>query len=192
VKGVNAMDDQRCVECASSKLYARSRCQTCYGRHRRELKRAGEFAPLLIIGAPLDRLMMRTEPGPNDCLLYIGTLNNGGYGQIMVDGSQMLAHRAAYRLQVGPIPDGMVLDHTCHNRDASCLGGRACLHRRCVNVAHLEPVSGAENTRRGRTWAINGTKTHCPSGHPYDEANTHVCGGRRYCRACNRALKAAS
>ena len=180
---------RRCIECGSLKFYARERCQTCYGRYRRRLKRSGEFTLVLVHGMPLQRLMSRTEPGPNGCLLYTGTLSKQGYGQISVNGAQTLAHRAIYELTVGPIPDGMFLDHTCHNRDASCLGGDACQHRRCINVAHLEPVTGAENTRRGKGWAINGTKTHCPQGHPYDTQNTHVYDGRRYCRACNRAIK---
>lgn len=134
--------------------------------------------------------MERTKPGPGDCLLYTGYITNKGYGQISVDGIQKLAHRAIYELTVGPIPDGMDLDHTCHNEDASCMGGDDCIHRRCINTEHLEPVTGAENTRRGKSWAINGTKTHCPQGHPYDAENTHVYDGRRYCRACNRAIRA--
>lgn len=133
--------------------------------------------------------MARSAASPNGCLLYTGTLNNRGYGQISVDGAPMLAHRAIYELTAGPIPDGMALDHTCHNQDASCMGGDSCLHRRCINVEHLEPVTGAENTRRGKSWAINGTKTHCPQGHPYDITNTHLYDGRRYCRACNREIR---
>jgi len=182
--------ERRCIECGSTKFYARERCQTCYGRYRRRLRRAGEFTLILVHGVPLQRLTERTEPGPDGCLLYTGTLNNRGYGMLSVNGTQMLAHRAMYELTVGPIPDGMNVDHTCHNRDATCLGGDTCLHRRCINIEHLEPVTGAENTRRGKSWAINGTKTHCPQGHPYDRDNTHVWNGRRYCRACNNALKA--
>lgn len=186
------MEERRCIECSSSKFYARDRCQTCYGRYRRRQRRSGGFTLLLTRGAPLERLESRMAPGPGGCLLYTGTLNNMGYGQIGVDGSTRLAHRAIYELQVGPIPAGMFLDHTCHNQDRACLGGPSCLHRRCINVDHLEPVTGAENTRRGKSWAINGAKRHCPQGHPYDEENTHVYDGRRYCRACNRAQKAAS
>jgi hypothetical protein len=182
-------EERRCLECQSPNFYARGRCQTCYGRYRRRLRRAGEFALILVRGVPLQRLTSKTEPGPNGCLLYTGTLNNRGYGQISVDGTPTLAHRAMYELKVGPIPDGMFLDHTCHNRDAACMGGATCLHRRCVNVEHLEPVTGAENTRRGKSWAINGTKTHCPQGHSYDDENTHVWNNRRYCRACNRAVR---
>lgn len=180
---------RRCIECRSTDFYARGRCQTCYGRYRRKLKRSGEFTLILVHGLPLQRLMARMEPGPDGCLLYTGTLNNVGYGQISVSGTPALAHRAMYELTVGAIPDGLFLDHTCHNRDAFCMGGPTCLHRRCINVDHLEPVTGAENTRRGKTWAINGTKTQCPQGHFYDEENTHVWNGHRYCRACNRAIQ---
>lgn len=180
-----------CIECESPKFYARGRCQTCYGRWRRQQKRAGSFTLVLVHGAPLEKLTERSEPGPDGCVLYTGLITNRGYGQISVDGTQKLAHRAIYELKVGPIPDGLFLDHICHNRDASCLGGDTCLHRRCINVDHLEPVTSAENTRRGKGWAINGLKTHCPQGHPYDEANTHVYDGRRYCRPCNRAIHRA-
>jgi hypothetical protein len=188
VSAARGSQGRSCIECGSGKYYARERCQTCYGRYRRRLKRTGEFVLVTIHGMPLERLAERTEPGPDGCLLYTGCVTSRGYGQISVDGIQKLAHRAIYELTVGPIPDGMDLDHTCHNRDASCMGGDDCRHRRCINVEHLEPVTGAENTRRGKSWAINGTKTHCPQGHPYDRENTYVYDGRRYCRACNRAI----
>lgn len=184
--------ERRCIECGSAKFYARDRCQTCYGRWRRKAKNAGEFTPVLVHGVPLERLTARTVAGPNGCLLYTGTLNNRGYGQITVDGVQKLVHRAIYELTVGPIPDGMNLDHTCHNRDATCPGGDECTHRRCINVEHLEPVTGAENTRRGKGGANNGTKTHCTQGHPYDDVNTYVFRGRRYCRACKSDRKVAA
>jgi hypothetical protein len=190
VSPASASDGRRCTECNSTKFYARQRCQTCYGRWRRQQKRAGSFTLVVVHGAPLEKLAERTEPGPDGCVLYTGCLTTNGYGQISIDGAQKLAHRAIYELTVGPIPEGLALDHTCHNRDAACMGGDTCLHRRCINVDHLEPVTGAENTRRGKSWAINGTKTHCPQGHAYDGENTHVYDGRRYCRACNNALKA--
>lgn len=182
-------EGRRCIECRSADFYARERCQTCYGRYRKQQKRAGTFSLLVVHGSALEKLTQRTELGPGDCVLYTGCVTNKGYGQISVGGRRQLAHRAIYELTVGPIPDGMALDHTCHNRDASCMGGESCLHRRCINVEHLEPVTGAENTRRGKSWAINGTKTHCPQGHPYDDENTYLYDGRRYCRACNRAIR---
>jgi len=58
-----------------------------------------------------------------------------GYGSTRTDGSLLLAHRAVYERLVGPIPEGLELDHLCFNTS-------------CVNPAHLEPVTGAENLRR--------------------------------------------
>lgn len=88
------------------------------------------------------------------------------------------AHVVVYELLVGPVPDGLELDHLCRN-----IG--------CVNPAHLEPVTHAENVRRGHAGRVNATrqqaKTHCPAGHPYDAANTAIgTRGERKCRACHR------
>lgn len=113
---------------------------------------------------------------PDDCWLWDGSLLNG-YGQFYVGGGtgkQCGAHRAAYELFVGPIPDGYHIDHLCQTRD-------------CVHPDHLEAVTPRENILRG-TGAIaqNARKTHCPQGHPYDEENTmRINNGRsRRCRIC--------
>ena len=82
------------------------------------------------------------------------------------------AHRFAYELLIGPIPDGLQIDHLC----------RVPL---CVNVAHLEPVTNRVNTVRGKAGLRQRTKTHCPRGHAYDAANTRLYKGGRYCRACH-------
>jgi hypothetical protein len=86
-----------------------------------------------------------------------------------------LAHRVSYELLVGPIPQGLQLDHLCRNR-------------RCINPAHLEPVTSRENTMRGETVAAaNASRDHCPSGHPYSDSNTIALGkGGRKCRECDR------
>lgn len=97
-----------------------------------------------------------------------------GYGYITIAGRGRLAHRAAYELLVGPIPDGLTLDHLCR-RPA------------CVNPEHLEPVTQRENNLRApnQLTAINLAKTHCPRGHPYDEVNTyHMPNGGRDCKVC--------
>lgn len=112
------------------------------------------------------------ELGP--CWLWPGYLAKGGYAKGALGGRRGMIHRLAYELLVGPIPQGLTLDHLCRVR-------------RCVNPAHLEPVTMAENLHRGNTLpAINAAKTHCPSGHPYDVENTYVnpSTGRRTCRAC--------
>lgn len=67
-----------------------------------------------------------------------------------IDGTLTLMHIWAYKNFVGPVPEGHELDHVCHTKDPSCAGGIDCPHRRCVNPAHLEPVTHAENMLRTR------------------------------------------
>lgn len=125
--------------------------------------------------------------GPDECWTWTAA-NSHGYGYIKVDGRMQRAHRIAFEMLEGPIPDGLDLDHLCHTEaahDGECPGGPTCPHRACVNPAHLEPVDPEENYRRGIR--PNTLKTHCPKGHPYDEENTYVDKlGKRSCRACHR------
>lgn len=122
----------------------------------------------------------RTDAG---CWLWISTPGTRGYGQ-MRSAFGYTPHRFAYEIFIGPLPNGMTIEHRCHTEDAACAGGVTCPHRRCCNPTHLEPVSAEENTRRGRRWQLR--KTHCPQGHKYDEANTYVDRhGHRHCRRCN-------
>ena len=72
-----------------------------------------------------------------------------GYGRFKIRGRYYSAHRLAYEWLEGPIPEGLTLDHTCHGADALCPGGHTCRHRRCVNTAHLEPVTMTVNLARG-------------------------------------------
>lgn len=122
------------------------------------------------------------------CWLWIGGTDSTGYGQVCVDNIKRPAHCVFYELLIGPIPNGLQLDHTCH-KPISCKGGITCLHRRCVNPDHLEPVTQKENLRRGHQ--VSGlyqlAKTHCPHGHEYTPDNTRLKDGRRRsCRTCHR------
>jgi hypothetical protein len=101
-----------------------------------------------------------------------------GYGRFWVGdrktGRTAAAHRVSYQLFVGPIPDGMALDHLCRNR-------------RCVNPQHLEPVTSTENVMRGMSApAQNAGKTHCLRGHEFTPENTYLQQpkGWRQCRTC--------
>lgn len=121
------------------------------------------------------------------CWLWTAQKNQGGYGRVKVHGKSWVAHRYAYEMLVGPIPVGAVLDHTCRVRH-------------CVNPRHLEPVTHAENVRRGnggrrpgpgarksgRPRNPDGSFTHCPQEHPMSGTNLYVRpSGVRDCRKCN-------
>lgn len=80
-----------------------------------------------------DRLMPLPWTG---CWVWLGPFNRNGYGRAWFEGAREMVHRLVYRLLVGPIPDGLVLDHLCRER---------C----CANPAHMEPVTVRENTLRG-------------------------------------------
>lgn len=96
----------------------------------------------------IDRLMRYIETDANGCWLWTSVCYPTGYARLDVDGTSKRAHRLMYEESVGPIPDGLTLDHNCHNADLGCPGGYSCHHRRCVNPAHLEPVTNLENHRR--------------------------------------------
>ena len=108
------------------------------------------------------------------CWLWQRSKSIGGYGFCYSSGkyATKYVHRIAYMEYVGPIPDGLCLDHLCRVRH-------------CCNPAHLEAVTLAENLRRGEG---HGSETHCPAGHEYNPKNTHTdAGNHRHCRVCDAA-----
>lgn len=128
-------------------------------------------------------LFSKFERGnPDECWPWQGYVNAAGYGLFhLTSQRRQNAHRAVYEALVGPIPEGLVLDHLCRVRN-------------CVNPAHLEPVTNHENLMRGDTIpARNAAKTHCPQGHPYVEANIRyrmqLGSATRRCRACGKEEK---
>lgn len=131
---------------------------------------------------PLPELFWEKVDKTATCWLWTGNINHAGYGRFNYLGKRIMAHRVSYELVVGPIPEGLQIDHLCRVRN-------------CVNPSHLEPVTNAENVRRGISVppfaVINRAKTYCPQNHPYDEVNTEFRpSGRRRCRACSRAYAA--
>jgi len=136
--------------------------------------------PLAAPPSLVERIWRRIERSEG-CWLWTGQINDHGYGLICRDDRPARAHRVVYELLVEPIPEGLVLDHLCRVRH-------------CVNPAHLEVVTLAENTLRGEgPSARHARVTHCPQGHPYDEANTRrTRRGGRVCRTCHRDRERAA
>ena len=121
------------------------------------------------------RFWEKVRIAPNGCWDWIAAKGTKGYGYFRIGGRLRLAHRLAYETLIAPIPAGLESDHLCRNRA-------------CVQPDHIEPVTHLENLLRGLTLiAANVAKTHCPQGHPYDEANTYIRSrGGRECRTCHR------
>ena len=126
-----------------------------------------------------DRFLAKIVASPNGCWIWQAAIKSDGYGVFWVNGRTVRAHRFAYEMFVGPIPDGLQTDHLCRNRN-------------CVNPAHLEPVTNQENFRRGEGGKHKRDKTHCPQGHPYAGENLYVKpNGYRECRICQRTRSLA-
>lgn len=123
-----------------------------------------------------ERFWAKVGPvAPDDCWPWTAYCQPKGYGLLKVDGVMRLAHRISYLINLGPIPEGLQLDHLCRNK-------------RCVNPAHLEAVTGRQNVLRGLA-AVPAVA--CRHGHRYTTENTYVANGRQHCRACQRAASLA-
>lgn len=129
----------------------------------------------MVVGGVMDRFWSKVEK-TDGCWNWTAVKNQKGYGRFKLDGRLRSAHRVSYEMCVGPIPDGLVIDHLCRNPS-------------CVRPDHLEAVTSGENTRRGDTGKHERERTHCPRGHEYNETNTRIYKGWRHCRACDRDRK---
>lgn len=108
-----------------------------------------------------------------DCWEWTASRSPDGYGRLKVEGVAVGAHRIAYRLLVGTVPDGLTLDHLCRNRG-------------CVNPDHLEAVPRRVNNLRGfGRPAMMARQSTCPKGHPYDSLHRNGVGNR-LARTCSR------
>lgn len=136
---------------------------------------------------PLRERLMKYVRLEGECWIWTGAKDPEGYGRVNFNGhaNSELAHRVAYREFVGPIPEGLELDHLCRNPS-------------CINPKHLEPVTKSINAKRGLTGKhlrdnrYGRSKSHCPHGHPYDLLNTYFDSkGHRFCRTCHREREKA-
>lgn len=130
----------------------------------------------VVVDEKLERRFWKKADRTEDsklCWIWRGMSDPNGYGLFYIYSSKSnrkitQAHIVAYQLEVGPIPEGLVIDHF------------RCGNKPCCNPAHLEPVTLAENTRRARK-----RKPYCGRGHPHNEENSYfTADGRRSCRAC--------
>lgn len=112
------------------------------------------------------------------CHIWTGSRNVYGYGGVRVNGRHHMVHRLRYEREIGPIPEGLELDHfKCDNG----AGG-------CCNPHHCRPVTRRENQLRGKgVGARNLAKRVCPKGHPLEGDNISSyerARGNRKCRIC--------
>jgi len=115
---------------------------------------------------PIERFLARVSITDTGCWDW-----GRAYGSFKYEGCSVPAHRFAYEFFVGPILEGLEIDHLCRNP-------------RCVNPDHLEAVTHAVNLQRGLS-GILGRKRFCKRGHPLDERNTYIDPRRRRsCRKC--------
>lgn len=125
------------------------------------------------------RFWEKVANGPNGCWNWTGGRQPNGYAQFNFGGTGVLVHRYAYKELIGPLVDGLTIDHLCRNRI-------------CVNPAHLEQVTYRENIFRGSNAAVmNSKKAVCQSGHELHGGNLYIHtdrggGSHRYCRQCNK------
>jgi hypothetical protein len=137
--------------CAVDDCQRNSRVKGLCHKHYEHQRIHGTVIPKVIVGDDKARLLSKLDMcAPvqkhnahlGSCWIYTGLVNEQtGYGHFnRVGVPSLLVHRASYELFVGPIPDGLQIDHLC-------------MVRTCVRPEHLEPVTAAENTRRARAAA---------------------------------------
>lgn len=126
---------------------------------------------------PEERFWAKVDKS-GDCWIWAPGKPGAGYGHFFPGSysgaKSILAHRYAYELQHGPLPEGQHLLHKCNNR-------------RCVNPAHLQPATEQENTDNGndRTRSGSGPQAACKHGHAYTVSNTYTApNGTWFCRQC--------
>lgn len=122
----------------------------------------------------------------DDCWMWTGAKVKGGYGNFYWEGRYNSPHRLLWTWLHGAVPDGLEVDHVCHD-PAVCPGGPTCPHRRCVNPEHLALVTGKENSARTRNARLN----YCKYRHRLTPENTYDrpgWAGRRGCRTCAAEL----
>lgn len=166
--------DRQCACCSKIGTYCRDYCKSCYNR----FLKYGDPTPRMSFERPSPEQrfwkFVDQPDAKSNCWVWRGARGRKGYGHFSSHGAfpSKMAHRVAWLLLVGPIEEGLQLDHLC-------------LNKACVNPDHLEPVTNQENMRR----AVE-VRSSCRRGHPYDQVNTfYETSGKRGCRICREAAR---
>ena len=168
-------------DCERTGRLTRGMCQHHY--HRLWLR--GELGPL-VVTSPTERFTAALVLTPNGCLEWTNSTDGNGYGSIYVDGKLVKAHRFAWTLTNGPIPENLNVLHHCDNPPCCQTDPTEGYPEGHLFLGTLAD-NNADMRAKGRA-RTNGydARTHCNDGHAYDEANTRIrpVDGARECRIC--------
>lgn len=165
--------------CSISDCAKPSKTRGMCGMHAERVRKYGDpHYASVIVGDPVRRFWSKVDRrGDDECWPWLGTVLANGYGQFKIAGGSVPSHRYSYELNVGPIPDGLAIDH---------VWAFGCRRTDCVNPSHMEPVTPRENVMRSNAAsALNARKEACPRGHAYDTIVNVASGPRRRCSVCH-------
>lgn len=168
------MNDRTCTIPGCAKPIYVKRDGLCTGHYKR--KRLGK--PMHPKSTD-ERFWEKVTESPTGCWEWQANRGPLGHGLFALTTDRpVAAHRYAYERLIGPIPDGLHLDHLCRNPP-------------CVNPWHLDAVPNGVNVLRGDAPpAENARKSECVRGHEFDAGNTYITpDGRRMCRTCQRGRR---
>lgn len=173
---------RRCRACGATRA-RESRALAKQGREQNATQRPRTYRPRGMNREQLVAWGLKHNTGDGCWTWHNHTLGQG-YPHVGFEGRNVAVHRLVYEDRHGEIPDGMVIDHICHD-PATCPGGHNCPHRSCCNPAHLQLATPATNVAPDRASHVR--PDECSFGHAFTPENTYTDKqGRRHCMTCRR------